>query len=248
MTISKEVKKEIEDYLTGVMDNKIENYEPETSYAPFIASLIRDNTAVAAYSLIHSIQTSMGMSMYEQVSKIIADGSGFDGADIQWKAPIGIARARIQMIDQIVTDIRNGDRTADRQSEQNDILSINDVDRMNREDGRTVDVHLVRGGREFWFDLKTVKPNAPGFLGHKRKILEWIARANQPIVSAIVFPYNPYHPRRYQRAGFDVLSNDDVMIGSDYWDFLGGKGCYMQVLNSFNKAGKDRWPELEKMM
>jgi len=42
VAISTDVKKEIKDYLIGVLEKKIKKYKPETDYAPFINSLIRD--------------------------------------------------------------------------------------------------------------------------------------------------------------------------------------------------------------
>ena len=118
MTISKEVKKEIEDYLIKKLDEKIEDYEPETKYAPFIKSLIRDKSKVATYSLVHSIQTTLGMSMYEQVSQIIAQTT-FDKADTQWKAPVGVGMRRRSKIENIITEIGNGKRKPNRKKEEN---------------------------------------------------------------------------------------------------------------------------------
>ncbi len=39
---------------------------------PFLARLIQDAEKIAAYSFIHSMATTLGMSIYEDVSKIIA--------------------------------------------------------------------------------------------------------------------------------------------------------------------------------
>ena len=39
---------------------------------PFLARLIQDNEKIAAYSFIHSLATTLGMSIYEDVSVIIA--------------------------------------------------------------------------------------------------------------------------------------------------------------------------------
>ena len=71
MAITTDVQKEIREYLIKKLEEKIETYEKETDYAPFIKSLIRDKPKLDSYSIIHSIQTSLGMSMHEQVSKII---------------------------------------------------------------------------------------------------------------------------------------------------------------------------------
>ena len=244
MAITADVKKEIREYLIGVLDKKIEKYKPETDYAPFINSLIRDKLKLNSYSIIHSIQTSLGMSMHEQVSKIIAL-TKFDEAHTQWPSDIMVAKKRVTKIEEILTQVTNGTRKPNRLTEQDEILSIKNDGLVKKKAESIVDVYLRRGNDEFYFDIKTVKPNKTGFNSHKKRILTWIARANKPITSAIVFPYNPYHPKPYKRIGFDIMSPDDVMIGKDYWDFLGGKGCYAQVLDLYEQVGKFMWAKIE---
>ena len=36
------------------------------------------------------------------------------------------------------------------------------------------------------------------------------------------------------------------MIGKDYWDFLGGKGCYEEVLDLYEQVGKNMWTKLKE--
>ena len=245
MAITADVKKEIREYLIGVLDKKIEKYKPETDYAPFINSLIRDKPKLNSYSIIHSIQTSLGMSMHEQVSKIIAL-TKFDEAHTQWPSDIMVAKKRVTKIEEILTQVTNGTRKPNRLTEQDEILSIKNDDLVKKKTESIVDVYLRRNNDEFYFDIKTVKPNKTGFNSHKKRILTWIARANKPITSAIVFPYNPYHPKAYKGIGFDIMSPDDVMIGKDYWDFLGGKGCYEEVLDLYEQVGKIMWAKLKE--
>jgi len=256
VAISTNVKKEIREYLIGVLEKKIKKYKPETDYAPFINSLIRDKPKLNSYSIIHSIQTSLGMSMHEQVSKRIAQyGNKFDEAETQWDSEIMISRKRVAKIDEILRQVTNGTRKPNRQTEQDEILAIDNDDLVAQKSEIRVDLYLRRGDDEYYFDIKTVKPTVNGFSGHKQKILTWIARANKPIHSAIVFPYNPYwsknkdgsfHPEPYDRAGFRTMSSDDVMIGKDYWDFLGGKGCYEEVLDLYEQVGKNMWTKLKE--
>lgn len=47
-------------------------YGRETTSIPFLARLVQDNEKIAAYSFIHSMATTLGMSIYEDVSVIIA--------------------------------------------------------------------------------------------------------------------------------------------------------------------------------
>lgn len=104
-----------------------------------------------------------------------------------------------------------------------------------------VDIKLVaRDGTIYLFDIKTAKPNAGGFKEFKRTILEWAAatfadnpRANVQTIIAI--PYNPYDPQPYNRwtmRGMLDLQNE-LKVAEEFWDFLGGKGTYQQLLDIF---------------
>ena len=75
MTLSNIQKDEIRNLLRTTLKNKLAKYKRESSYMPFLSKLIQDDEKVAAYSFIHSISTSLGMSIYEEVSKIIAKSS-----------------------------------------------------------------------------------------------------------------------------------------------------------------------------
>lgn len=37
----------------------------------------------------------------------------------------------------------------------------------------------------------------------------------------------------------------ELMIGEEFWDFLGGRGIYAEVLDCFEKAGIELRPELD---
>jgi hypothetical protein len=31
-----------------------------------------------------------------------------------------------------------------------------------------------------------------------------------------------------------------------FWDFLGGEGCYEEILEIFDDVGKNKWPQIQK--
>ena len=65
-------KKEIDTLISSKIENKLKNYGRESTSMPFLARMIQDSEKIATYSFIHSISTSLGMSIYEEVSEIIA--------------------------------------------------------------------------------------------------------------------------------------------------------------------------------
>jgi len=102
-------------------------------------------------------------------------------------------------------------------------------------------------------DLKTAKPNIEGFIGHKRKLLEWIAQelvkdSNSVVHSLIGIPYNPYEPKPYNRwtmrGIFDLSA--EVYVAEELWNFIGGDGAYMDLLDCFELAGIELRPEIDE--
>ncbi len=64
----------------------------------------------------------------------------------------------------------------------------------------------------------------------------------------IAIPYNPYEPEPYQRwtmKGMLDLKNE-LKVAEEFWDFLGGKGAYEDLLDCFERAGIELRPEVDR--
>ena len=100
---------------------------------------------------------------------------------------------------------------------------------------------MKRDNEEYYFEIKTVKPNIDVFEKSKTKLLEWIARRRKKINVFLAFPYNPYHPEPYSRfteVGM-MDSPNDFLVGDEYWDFIGGKNTFPELLKVFDEVGKE---------
>ncbi len=103
------------------------------------------------------------------------------------------------------------------------------------------------------FDIKTAKPNISNFKDFKRTLLEWIAiylskHSDANIHSYIAIPYNPYEPKPYERwtlKGMLDLDNE-LKVAEEFWVFLGGEGCYFELLDCFERVGIELRPEIDK--
>lgn len=245
MALTDTQKRELASFIEGKIADKVQDYEPESEYMPFLSRIVRDEKSVRMYSFIQSLVTSFGMSFYEQMTQIIAKYNS-EEVIMQWRASNQVSIARLAKIEDIIRMLGNGERKPDRVFEVREILAIKNDDMTLVEDGRVVDVYIRRGKNEYYIDIKTVKPNKGGFKDYKRTVLTWVARADRPIGSFIAFPYNPYHPNPYNRIGFKkFMSSDDVKIGKEYWDFIGGEGCYESLLDIFDKVGIKYWDVLK---
>jgi len=120
---------------------------------------------------------------------------------------------------------------------------------------KTVKVDLFvknNNGTVYFFDLKTAKPNISNFKDFKRTLLEWIAiylfqYPDADVHSYIAIPYNPYEPKPYQRwtlQGMLDLKNE-LKVAEEFWDFLGGNGAYLELLNCFETVGIELRSEID---
>ena len=72
MPLTNRQRKEIKELISSKIDQKLKTYGRETYSMPFLTRIIQDSEKIAAYSFIHSLTTSLGMSLYEEASVIIA--------------------------------------------------------------------------------------------------------------------------------------------------------------------------------
>ena len=240
MALSNKQKVTISALLERKIEDKLRRYTRETSSMPFLLRLIQDSEKVAAYSFIHSIATTLGMSIYEDVSKIIAEETA-DECFTKYDVGGVISRAQKSAIDDIVRKLRNGEKTVDRDKEVKQVLSVSAKDGKAQKEGRIADFYMRRNGKEHYFEIKTVKPNMDVFTKSKSKLLEWVARRRSPIKVFLAFPYNPYHPQPYERfTEQGVLEKGkEFLIGKEYWDFLGGENAFEELLALFDAVGKE---------
>ena len=247
MALSNNQKQKIKELLSKKIENKLKLYGRETTSMPFLARLIQDNEKIAAYSFIHSMATTLGMSIYEDVSVIIASETA-EEAFRNYGVGGAISREQKTVISNIVSKLRNGDRVAKINEEIKEVLDASSENGEFQKSGNIADFYMKRDGQEYYFEIKTVKPNIDVFEKSKTKLLEWVARRRMPVNVYLAFPYNPYHPKPYHRfteVGMMDAPND-FLVGDEYWDFIGGKNTFPELLKTFDEVGKDFKDQLNK--
>jgi hypothetical protein len=247
MGLSTQQKEQIKNLLRKKIENKLKRYGRETSSMPFLARLIQDNEKIAAYSFIHSVATTLGMSIYEDVSVIIGKDSSTECFRNYGVGGV-ISKQQSLAIKKIITELRNEERKANVKSEVAEILRASSNGGKFRKSGYIADFYLKRNGIEHFFEIKTVKPNIDVFEKSKTKLLEWIARKRSAVKVFLAFPYNPYHPEPYSRFTETGMMDppNDFLIGEGYWDFIGGKDTFSQLLVTFDDIGKEFKEKLQK--
>lgn len=244
-------RKNIEEIIKNTIRNKLLSYKPETINMPFHYRLLGKDR-MALFSFIHSLNTTFGTSIFEPLAKEIAR-SRFPIAETNFAVGDQISDESQKIIQSIMNELTikgNPNKT-------NEIERIRAVCRKgNINEIKTVKVDLFiqsEDGVVHLFDLKTAKPNISNFKDFKRTLLEWIAIylfrfPKAKVNSYLAIPYNPYEPEPYQRWTLKGMLdlNNELMVAFEFWDFLGGEGCYEELLDCFERAGLDLRAEIDE--
>ncbi|MFH1608234.1 MAG: TdeIII family type II restriction endonuclease, partial [archaeon] len=210
----------------------------ETTSMPFLTRLMQDKEKVASYSFIHSLLTTLGMSIYEEVSRIIAEPH-FDNVETGYDVKGEISNEENSVISKILQEIKNRMRKADKEIEIKEILKC------KSDGGRKIkiraDLFLKKGDDEYYIEIKTAKPNIDVFVKSKQKLLEWIALRKKKVNTILAIPYNPYAPEPYSRFTMQGFLDEEkeLYVAEKFWELLGGKGTYEEVLEIFDEIGKE---------
>ncbi|MBA7672821.1 hypothetical protein ES703_81008 [subsurface metagenome] len=252
MPLSRQQKSEISDLLKQKIRQKLQSYSPETNNMPFHTRLLgRDRMAL--FSFIHSINTTLGTSVFEQVAQIIADPN-FRQAIHQYRDFNNtISRSAQRVIQEIMDELVAARSTPDKSEETKKILPVSQMGDLVKVRRPRIDLFVESSDAiEYYFDLKTAKPNISDFRAYKRQLLEWVAIRgaqdnNAKVRTLIAIPYNPYEPKPYQRwtlQGLFDLENE-IMVAEEFWNFLGGENTYEQLLSVFETVGIELRPEID---
>ena len=250
MALTEKQKFHIQQVITTCLRNKFQRYNPESSNMPFHFRLLgRDRMAL--FSFIQSLNTTFGTSIFEPVAVALAKNN-FVKAESQYIVGNSIYENCQRVIQNVINQLsignspdKNKEIEALKKSLSGSIVQLKTV---------KVDLFLEDAeGNQYMFDLKTAKPNISNFKDFKRTLLEWAGIAlsqnkNTKVNTVIAIPYNPYEPEPYQRwtmKGMLDLENE-LKVAEEFWDFLGGQGAYIELLNCFEKAGMELRPEIDE--
>jgi len=252
MVLSKEQIKIIEDTIRESLRFKFLTYKPETNNMPFHYRLLGKDR-MALFSFIHSLNTTFGTSIFEPVAETLASLK-FPIAKKQFVVGDTISEMAQIEIQHIMNELTTGRKNPNKIEEKERIKKVATSGNINKLKTVKIDLFVKSNdGSIHLFDLKTAKPNISNFKDFKRTLLEWIAiylskNPNANINSYIAIPYNPYEPKPYERwtlKGMLDLDNE-LKVAEEFWDFLGGKGAYSDLLECFERVGIELRTEIDK--
>jgi len=252
MSLSSKTANEIAELLTGAVREKLRSYKPETVHMPFHHRLLGKDR-YAMFSFIQSMNTTFGMSIWEQVAVILAKGAG-NYAERQYKLLGEIDERTEKLINEIHYKLRKGEIAASKKDEVERIKRKIEKGRAKLDPDSVVDLFAKIKNDESYFDITSAKPNMKEFVALKLKLLRWTAlRLSQDnsvtVVTRLAIPYNPYYPDPYERWTLKWLydlENGEILVGEEFWNFVASDNIYEELLDVFQGVGEELRSEVDK--
>ncbi|MBG9657066.1 TdeIII family type II restriction endonuclease [Cytobacillus firmus] len=197
-----------------------------------------------------SFVTVLGQGIFEQLGRIIAEGTGAFASN-QYDKNLTINTFRTETIDSIIKKQRakpkKGEKkaTPDLSQELTQLLSLDN----EKYENVTVksDLYIRReDGKEEYYSFKTVKPNLDQTAEAKKNLL--LLKAGDPECEAyFALPYNPagegklYTESKHSIPNklFNMNDEDFVLVGSALWNKIGDdENTYAELLEIFQEVGQ----------
>ncbi len=261
MVLDDKAKKNLESYICECIDDLLGRKQQEfglakkinAGFKPFHTALLSDDLIRMA-DFERSFSTCMGI-IFEGCAKIIAE-TKFVTVEPQ-KTLIGhIPTNTNAEIDRVITEINKGNIFSNYEDEVKRIIEFAKLDGSKDVEKSVISDLYVKDedGNETFFEMKTPKPNKEQCLNITRKHL-WIhcieKQSFPKIKTYYAMSYNPYGEGNEYKHSFSVNHldvNGQTLIGRPFWDFLGGKGTYEELLQVFSKVGVRKTVEIKKLI
>ncbi|MGQ9817929.1 MAG: TdeIII family type II restriction endonuclease [bacterium] len=252
MALPSKTVKEISELLRTTVIEKLRTYHPESVHMPFHHRLLGKDR-YAMFSFIQSMNTTFGMSIWEQVAVILAKGTGNYG-ERQYKLLGEIDSKTEKLINTIHFKLRKGEIPARKMDEVGQIRKEIKKGQARVDPDSIVDLFVKIKDTENYFDITSAKPNMKEFVALILKLLRWTALRlsqdkNANVFTRLAIPYNPYHPEPYERwtlKGLYDLKKGEILVGEEFWNFVASGNIYEELLNVFQKVGEELREEIDK--
>ncbi|MEM2562196.1 MAG: TdeIII family type II restriction endonuclease [Candidatus Bathyarchaeia archaeon] len=204
-------------------------------------SVFFTNEGLKAFKVQRTLVTRMGMKLYPKIALLIARDKyshAFLNYNIEGDADIGmIARA-----DRIIDELRNGRRKPNMRREWNEIISSASGEKIKQKVKADLFIGDYEGGALF-MEIKSPRPNLDVCAESKKKMLYFkIINYGSNVEAYLAFPYNPFIYRKDYSHSFTTQIMDmenEVLIGEEMWDKIGGKGTFNKLLEILDQAREE---------
>lgn len=127
------------------------------------------------------------------------------------------------------------------------VLQARDSDNLQTKTVRTDLYILAKDGTEYFFEIKGPKPNKGQCLEVTQRLLRFhlLRGESRPQVKAYyAMPYNPYGRTKadykWSYAKNYMPFEEAVVIGSEFWNIIGGETAYQELLEIYLEVGSEK--------
>lgn len=105
-------------------------------------------------------------------------------------------------------------------------------------------IESKRTKKKYAFEVKAPLPNIDQTKVSKEKMFKLLAMSPARVDAAYyALAYNPYGKEEdynwsFPMRWFDRHNDESVLIGNEFWEFIGGKGTYQNFITEINSLGK----------
>ncbi|MEO0179720.1 MAG: TdeIII family type II restriction endonuclease [candidate division WOR-3 bacterium] len=262
MKLKDTTRKNIIGYLEGFLQGLVNKYDPDVvknavikqvwldpkkgKYKPFHTALLPPHF-LRLHSFFRSFDTSLGQGVFEYIAQLIASDNTF-WVKVERNYTLAIpTNNRIK--ESIATFIENVKRKKERPYPPPPLPRLEPSSSEGQEILLRADLYLEdKNDKKYFFEIKSPEPNKDVCSQTKEKFLYFIAGIGPNGVYKFCFPYNPWGEEKVNYKWGFTLSlfdlNNEILIGKEFWDFIGGEGSYEAVLDVFREVGTTRGEEL----
>lgn len=257
--ITTETREKIKGYLEGFIQGLIDEHRSDVArkkiredhdaylspggiFKPFHESIIPPEV-IRVSSFERSFSTKLG-GTFEECARLIALQK-YHGVARNYSIKETISSALLQKIEQMRGNISTG-KGVDFLALIDGLLNSKYDDDPQEERLIVADLYFKKDEIEYFFEIKSPKPNKGQCLEVTERLLQIHAakkKKRPDIYAYFAMPYNPYGTKKSQykhsfsRKYLDM--KEEVLLGSEFWDFIGGKGTYDELLEIYAEVGKE---------
>jgi hypothetical protein len=220
---------------------------PEGDCRPFHESILPEGI-LRISEFERSFSTKLGAT-FEEIARIIAP-QRWVTVERNFRMNGIVSRAAVRAIEGICNRIGSQGAYAPWPKLIEEVLKKANDEGSLRE--RIADLYLVDAeGNAVCFEIKSPKPNKGQCVEITERLLliHAMQREGPPrLRTFLAMAYNPYGEDKTDYKHSFALNyldmENQVLVGKEFWDLVGGPGTYKQLLKIYREVGKEKGPDM----
>jgi len=250
MVLSNQQKIEIKKIIKDAIIKKLSEYKLVGDVKPFHEKLF-SKERIRETSFFHSCSTTIGVTLFQNIAYLIAKGNkNFKRVEKQFVVKGNFSNQAKSVIEDIIFDLgrKQNDPKKRMPNIKEEIKEVLQVSGTGEKSSQIADLFVIDlKDNEIYIEIKTTKPNKGESEKIKRTLLKIVTLRNKTVIVFCGIGYNPYEPKEFAwPLPLNYLKlGEDLLVGKQFWDFLGGNGTYEELLNVFEEAGEELKEKIE---